>query len=129
MSKINVAVTALARGLAEAVAKDETPEAGGCDISAGMFGPHASQWLRDVAEGLMKPIDMVLHCPACGMQHIDAPDEHPELRDIHVKPWDNPPHRSHLCAGCGHIWRPADVPTNGVQAVKTRGKADAMVQR
>src|SRR5574340_600312 len=25
------------------------------------------------------------------------------------KGWDNPPHRSHLCHGCGHIWRPADV--------------------
>lgn len=34
-------------------------------------------------------------------------------------------HRSHLCHGCGHIWRPADVPTNGVAAVKTKGKADS----
>ena len=40
-----------------------------------------------------------------------------------------PAHRSHLCrpedGGCGHIWRPADVPTNGVAAVKTKGKADS----
>jgi hypothetical protein len=65
------------------------------------------------------PIDMVLHCPQCGTQHIDAPDERtPE--------WKNEPHRSHLChnPACGCIWRPADVPTNGVLAVKTRGKAD-----
>lgn len=89
------------------------------------------------------PIDMVLHCPVCGMQHIDRPDEpdaycytlgdgscvsndprcmhqpNPEPR------WDNPPHRSHLCAGCWHMWRPADVPTNGVAAIKTKGKNDS----
>jgi len=68
-----------------------------------------------------EPIDMVLHCPACGMQHVDAPQDHP------LDPWLNPPHRSHLCKGCGHIWRPADVPTNGVAAVKTRGKADSPI--
>src|SRR5690606_32607345 len=38
--------------------------------------------------------------------------------------WTNPPHRSHLCAGCGFTWRPADVPTNGVAAIKTRGRDD-----
>lgn len=65
-----------------------------------------------------QPIDMVLHCPKCGLQHIDAPDER-------TPDWKNEPHRSHLCHGCGHIWRPADVPTNGVRAVKTRGKADS----
>lgn len=67
-----------------------------------------------------KPIDMVLHCPACGMQHVDAPDER-------TPGWVNEPHRSHLCHDCGHIWRPADVPTNGVAAVKTKGKADSPV--
>ena len=65
------------------------------------------------------PIDMVLYCPACGMQHIDAPEGDAE--------WTNPPHRSHLCGGCGHVWRPADVPTNGVAAVKTAGKTDSPV--
>jgi hypothetical protein len=77
------------------------------------------------------PIDMVLHCPACGMQHIDAvetlnvgPDERGRRTPSAVT-WSNPPHRSHLCHGCGHIWRPADVPTNGVECVKTRGKEDS----
>lgn len=74
------------------------------------------------------PIDMVLHCPACGLQHIDAPE--PELGpnvtgDGDMPLWNNPPHRSHLCAGCGHVWRPADVATNGVRAVKTGGKDDS----
>jgi len=73
-----------------------------------------------VAEGVAEPVDMVLHCPACGLQHIDAPDER-------TADWKNEPHRSHLCHGCGHIWRPADVPTNGVQAVKTPGKADSPI--
>lgn len=69
-----------------------------------------------------KPIDMVLHCPACGLQHVDAPDER-------TPGWVNEPHRSHLCHDCGHIWRPADVPTNGVAAVKTKGKADSPVDQ
>lgn len=80
-----------------------------------------------------EPIDMILHCPACGMQHIDAPMTDAQYTErLHEsswwecggdKPerWTNPPHRSHLCHGCGHIWRPADVPTNGVAAIKTRG--------
>ena len=79
------------------------------------------------------PVDMVLHCPACGMQHIDAPEDErtetihhgPDVIDEVVVGWENPPHRSHLCHGCGHIWRPADVPTNGVESVKTKGKADS----
>lgn len=64
------------------------------------------------------PIPMVLYCPNCGLKHVDAPSEG----------WDNPPHRSHLCryedGGCGGIWRPADVPTVGVEAIETRGQAD-----
>lgn len=60
------------------------------------------------------PIDMVLFCPNCGTQHIDEP----------TQTWDNPPHRSHLCACCEIIWRPADVATNGVAAPQTQGKAD-----
>lgn len=76
-----------------------------------------------------KPIDMVLHCPKCGMQHVDAPDDPfyggmSDASGFHPR-WENPPHRSHLCHTCGHIWRPADVPTNGVWAVKTKGKADS----
>jgi NTP pyrophosphatase (non-canonical NTP hydrolase) len=75
-----------------------------------------------------KPIDMVLFCPKCGLQHIDAPGgEHREVRggELVVEEWTNPPHRSHLCARCKHIWRPADVPTNGVFAIATRGGADS----
>ncbi|MFC5358122.1 hypothetical protein [Azospirillum himalayense] len=62
------------------------------------------------------PLPMLLFCPRCGLQHIDAPDE--------TAGWTNPPHRSHLCADCGCVWRPADVPTSGVLAIATSGKAD-----
>jgi len=105
-----------------------------------------------LAMGEPVPIDMVLHCPACGLQHIDTPEDRtpsPSVPDgvtavfdpeqesgarwsdgIERRPaWTNPPHRSHLCHGCGHIWRPADVPTNGVQAVKTKGKSDSPIAR
>lgn len=73
------------------------------------------------------PIPMILLCPACGKQHIDAP----ETRDVpsgdgfaEVADWTNPPHRSHLCHACGCIWRPADVPTVGVERIESRGSAD-----
>lgn len=89
----------------------------------------------------MAPIDMILYCPNCGEQHVDK-DNHEELtikaaelgvdREgdraysdwLEEHEWNNPPHRSHLCHACGCIWRPADVPTNGVASIQTEGKAD-----
>jgi len=64
------------------------------------------------------PIPMVLHCPKCGFQHIDAPDP--------ADNWDNPPHTSHKCLNpdCNVIWRPADVPTAGVEKIETCGRKD-----
>lgn len=69
------------------------------------------------SEDAVEPIPMLLYCPQCGYQHVDEPDER-------TPGWTNPPHRSHLCHDCGCIWRPADVPTNGVAAIETQGKAD-----
>ena len=63
-----------------------------------------------------KPVDMLLFCPRCDFQHVDKPG--PTIN------WNNPPHKSHLCKFCGWIWRPADVPTNGVEAIKTKSKRD-----
>lgn len=62
------------------------------------------------------PVPMVLHCPRCGWQHIDRPNPKRE--------WDNPPHRSHECQSCFLVWRPADVPTTGVESVTTVGSRD-----
>ena len=88
--------------------------------------PGAIAALSAAQDAPAEPIDMVLYCPTCGMQHIDAPEPH-LLGAVDLTTWHNPAHRSHLCHGCGHIWRPADVPTNGVAAVKTKGKADSPI--
>lgn len=63
------------------------------------------------------PANVVLHCPRCFAQHIDAPE--PETG------WTNPVHRSHTCHACGLVFRHSDTPTNGVASATTRGKADS----
>jgi len=77
-------------------------------------------------------VDMILFCPKCGMQHIDKPDDDVSLgsgpmpaRRMTAERWTNPPHRSHLCHGCGHIWRPSDVHTNGVAKIRSKGVNDS----
>lgn len=83
------------------------------------------------------PIDMVLFCPRCGTQHVDAPEDETTFRhrmevfslvaepqDHFPSRWTNPPHKSHLCHNCGAVWRPADAATNGVAQIATRGKND-----
>ena len=42
-------VLALARGLSNAGERDEAPEEGGFDMSAGLYGAHVSLWLRRLA--------------------------------------------------------------------------------
>lgn len=42
-------VLMLARGLSGAVERDEAPEEGGFDMSAGLYGAHVSLWLRQRA--------------------------------------------------------------------------------
>ena len=98
------------------------------DDKAGMYQPgqpihYADVLVLEAADRLRvrmgRSIPMVLHCPRCGMQHVDAPGPG----------WTNPPHRSHQCQneGCGTIWRPSDLPTVGVVAIQTTGKADNWV--
>lgn len=117
--------------------------------SAGSFvSNHARGLLKESTEVLSEDatpvIDMVLYCPNCGTQHIDK-DNYDEIRIkaaelgvdregdraysdwLEEHEWTNPPHRSHLCHSCGCIWRPADVFTNGVEAIQTKGKADTWV--
>jgi hypothetical protein len=52
MGAYGLTVTVLATELAEAVMKDEAPEEGGFDLSAGLFGSHVSDWIRAVAKEL-----------------------------------------------------------------------------
>ncbi len=88
--------------------------------AAGKLGFQMFDGEKHLADALPEdsaPVRMVMFCPACGLQHVDAPDER-------TPGWTNPPHKSHLCHGCGFIWRPADVPTEGVAAIETRGEKD-----
>lgn len=100
------------------------------DMAGSMEPDENGQWV--LYQDAIQPIDMVLHCPTCGMQHIDKPNRlenivHRSSGTVVDQLLTNPPHRSHLCHGCHYIWRPADVPTNGVAAVKTVGKADSPI--
>jgi len=110
--------------VASSWARDNCYEAGeGCEVcpecKTGILHTKAADLITRLASvsGEAKPIDMLLFCPMCGIQHVDEPDERTEG-------WTNPAHRSHLCHGCGCIWRPADVPMNGVVRIATVGKAD-----
>jgi rubredoxin len=49
------------------------------------------------------PIPMILCCPMCNARHIDRGE------------FATKPHHTHACQECGHVWRPAVVPTVGVQ--------------
>jgi hypothetical protein len=62
------------------------------------------------------PIDMIIYCPKCKFQHVDRPA--PEIE------WFNPIHKSHLCSSCLTIFRTADVYTNGVHTIQSRGAND-----
>lgn len=88
-------------------------------IEAALDGAGVGPWLtlpEGVAVAPRAPIDLLLWCPRCLTLHVDAPEP--------ATGWTNPPHRSHKCHNCGTVWRPADVPTNGVAAIRTRGEAD-----
>jgi predicted RNA-binding Zn-ribbon protein involved in translation (DUF1610 family) len=59
--------------------------------------------IHKMREQLLKPVPMVLHCPQCNGRHIDEG----EFATKH--------HHTHACQHCGFVWRPAIVPTVGVQ--------------
>lgn len=50
-----------------------------------------------------EPIPMLLWCPECGDRHIDVGEFATKV------------HHTHACQSCGMVWRPAVVPTVGVQ--------------
>jgi hypothetical protein len=49
------------------------------------------------------PVPMILYCPMCTERHIDEGSHATRS------------HKSHACQHCGHVWRPALVPTIGVK--------------
>lgn len=85
-------------------------------VPVGEMVPMLTDVLVEYVAAAGGPVPMLLYCPRCAMQHVDAPQ--PE------KGWDNPPHRSHECQGCGYVWRPADVATVGVERIATVGQRD-----
>lgn len=52
---------------------------------------------------MSEPIPMLLWCPECRQRHVD------------VGAFAARAHHTHACQHCGHCWRPAVVPTVGVQ--------------
>lgn len=50
-----------------------------------------------------KPIPVLLNCPQCGKRHVDEGE------------FATKEHHTHVCQHCGMVWRPALVPTVGVQ--------------
>lgn len=61
-----------------------------------------------------RPIKMILHCPKCQQQHVDAPEPGSPADYMNAKRWTNPPHRTHLCHACGNLWKPCLRNTEGV---------------
>lgn len=51
----------------------------------------------------VEPVPLLLWCPECGERHID------------VGAFATKSHHTHACQRCGHVWRPAIIPTVGVQ--------------
>lgn len=62
----------------------------------------AELWAKS-REALPEPIPMLLWCPECGDRHIDRGE------------FVTKPHETHACQHCGMVWKPAKVPTVGVQ--------------
>lgn len=95
-------------------------------------------WMKDMPpagepELNDKPIPMIIFCPRCGVQHVDAAEPHKEdcqavtiaeQTECICGAWLNPPHRSHLCHDCGHIWRPSLARTTGVAEIRILGDHD-----
>lgn len=64
------------------------------------FGSYDGLERRDTDDP--EPIPMLLLCPYCKEKHVDRGE------------WSTTPHRTHLCEHCGKKWRPAWVPTVGI---------------
>lgn len=60
-------------------------------------------FLGDVEKAKNARVPLELKCPQCDMIHVDQDEWAHEI-----------PHRTHLCHGCGNLWRPYPVGTVGV---------------
>ena len=64
---------------------------------------HQVKLLERRIRELEAPIPMFLTCPGCAARHIDQGEFASKV------------HHTHACQNCGLTWRPALVPTVGVQ--------------
>lgn len=96
------------------MASEEQPVIPMGNVSTGILKEYTKGRAQQVV--VEATINLVLFCPRCHTQHVDKPNP--------IMNWTNPPHKSHLCAQCGLIWRPCDFPTNGVKRITTKGKDD-----
>lgn len=69
-------------------------------------------WQRFNETETVAAIPLILFCPFCRRQHVDKGE------------WVQRLHSSHHCTSCNHTWRPADVPTVGVEEIHTSGDRD-----
>jgi hypothetical protein len=58
---------------------------------------------KPVAQEPTAPVPMRLPCPVCSTLHIDIGEFATKV------------HHTHACQHCGHVWRPAVIPTVGVE--------------
>lgn len=59
---------------------------------------------HQLLRGLPMIVDIVTYCPECGVLHLDEGE------------WRDRPHKTHLCAKCGALWRPNNEQhTRGVE--------------
>lgn len=72
-------------------------------INLGQLHEGICQQLGVCAPAPATPIPMHIFCAKCGAQHIDEGDFATKV------------HHTHACQHCGHVWRPAVVPTVGVR--------------
>lgn len=78
--------------------------------------------LLKLARQAVEPVEIMIHCPVCHTKHVDVGEFKTKL------------HHTHACQGlledgslCGNVWRPAHVPTRGVDALS--GFVNAGVRR
>lgn len=72
---------------------------------------------REKLLALLQPkhtIPMTLWCPKCWTKHVDEGE------------FSTKPHKTHECRACGLQWRPANVPTCGVDYLSSSSTIGTM---
>lgn len=73
------------------------------EFQCGKCGHPVLAKLKEMGACSNVPVPMIMYCPMCHERHIDEQE------------FATKPHHTHACQYCGHVWRPAIVPTVGVR--------------